>query len=202
MISTLDTASPAERRRSRLRAHIADVALDLFCDGGYDETTVDDIAAAADISTRSFFRYFRAKEEVLFHDALETIETLRALVDDRPAGEPLVVSLREALVGLIALPGKDPERDRRRLQLLADTPHLEAAKLAHEHQWETALAAVLAGRLGADPAADLRPALAAASAIAALRIVLEHWLASDAPRPADEVVTEAFDAMRVIWSED
>ena len=74
----------------------AGTAIDLVAQG-FDGTTVDDIAAAAEVSPRTFFRYFAAKDEALFDRAADVQEQFRALLASRPADEPLLVALREFL---------------------------------------------------------------------------------------------------------
>ena len=90
MVTTLDSQTRRQRKRARTRAAIIDAAIDLFEKRGYDATTVADIAAAADIGTRTFFDYFASKEELLFPEVdarvLATIEAIaHRSADDGPA---------------------------------------------------------------------------------------------------------------------
>ncbi|WFE25809.1 TetR family transcriptional regulator [Solwaraspora sp. WMMD791] len=86
-----------ERKKERTRAALVDAAADLFDRKGYDETTVAEIAAAAEVSTRTFFSYFRTKEEVLFADNAERLRIAQAEIRLRHPGEgPADVLLRTA----------------------------------------------------------------------------------------------------------
>jgi AcrR family transcriptional regulator len=88
-------SSLRERKRVRTRQALIDAAAELFERRGYDGTTIADIAAAADVSTRTFFSYFASKEEVLFPDADARVNAALTAIDERRAGEqPTQVLLR------------------------------------------------------------------------------------------------------------
>jgi AcrR family transcriptional regulator len=98
-----DLASPVGRRsrkKHETRLAIEDAALTLFADQGYDETTVEEIAERADVSTTTFFRYFRSKAEVLLSDHTEQLPALHQAILDRPAAES---DRRSGLAARIAL---------------------------------------------------------------------------------------------------
>src|ERR671911_220241 len=76
-----------ERKKARTHEAIVDAALDLFERKGYEATTVEDIAAAADVSPRTFFRYFDSKVDLILAKNHETNVGLGALLAERPAGE-------------------------------------------------------------------------------------------------------------------
>src|SRR2546425_12821489 len=94
-----ETTGLRERTRRAVRAELAELALGLFVERGYERTTVEDIAAAAGLSRRSFFRYFPTKEDVLFGDvdelAEQIAEDIRARPDDGDAWACLHAVLRD-----------------------------------------------------------------------------------------------------------
>lgn len=84
-----------DRKRARTRQALADAAAELFLRDGYEQTTIADIAAAADVSPRTFFSYFASKEEVLFVDGGARVQAALAAIDERGPGEtPTGVLLR------------------------------------------------------------------------------------------------------------
>ena len=88
-------ASLRERKRTRTREALIEAAAELFERRGYDGTTIADIAAAADISTRTFFSYFASKEDVLFPDAdARVLAALTAIDERRPDERPTEILLR------------------------------------------------------------------------------------------------------------
>lgn len=166
-----------ERKKERTRRAIADVALDLFESRGYGQTTVDDIAAAADVSPRTFFRYFASKDEAVFERADDVREAFTALLSSRPDDEPLLVSLREIGNALISRELVDEARLRRLLVLIQAEPALRSRYNQLIDLIEGELTVWAADRLGAAPT-DLRPRLAAAAVLAARRVTTDTWLES------------------------
>jgi AcrR family transcriptional regulator len=166
-----------ERKKERTRRQLADMALDLFESQGYDRTTVDDIAAAADVSPRTFFRYFAAKDEAVFERADDIQRQFRALLASRPTDEPLFVSLDELGRALLDHEVVDENRLRRVLTLVRDEPALRGRYDALMAVIETELTSWAAERLGETPS-DLRPRLVAASVLSARRVATDVWLES------------------------
>jgi hypothetical protein len=107
------------------------------------------------------------------------LQTLLATLDARPADEPVTVSLRHAV---LAVAEQIPDRQRlRQLRLLRRSPALLPHQLASYEAAEQRLIIAVAARTGTDPERDLYPALLAAATIAALRVAVAHWLATDNP---------------------
>ena len=118
-----------ERRRRLLRDDIGRIAIDMFAKRGFDAVTVDDIAEAADISQRTFFRYFASKDSIVLDFARRVDRRLVEAFDARPTSESAVEALRNAY---IATSHVEPEHRQRIVQIarvLALTPKLEA--MAH-----------------------------------------------------------------------
>jgi AcrR family transcriptional regulator len=184
-MSTTD-AGLRERKKERTRRAISDAALDLFEARGFDATTVDDIAAAADVSARTFFRYYASKDEAVFERADDVRDAFRALLAVRPQGEPLLVSLRELAKALIADEVVDDVRVRRVLRLVAAEPALRRSYSALLDGFEHELTTWAADRLGV-PHTDLRPRLLAAAVLTARRVATDTWLESPGDDLADHI---------------
>ncbi len=162
-----------ERKRERTRAALADAALDLFLERGYEATTIADIAERADVSPRTFFAHHASKEHVAFCADDSRLEDLETHLSERPAGEPTLDALRRWIVLLIdgehmASPTAPRELARRRL--IEATPALAAHAQQVRARFEQVLRTSVATDLG-DPPDALRPRLVAAAALAVLESV-------------------------------
>jgi AcrR family transcriptional regulator len=90
-----------ERKKLRTRQAIAAAALRLFAEHGYDETTIADIAAAADVSPRTFFSYFPSKEDVVFAEIDDRLAEVRERLAHRLAGESPLDAIRRGVVDVM-----------------------------------------------------------------------------------------------------
>ncbi|CAN5183359.1 TetR/AcrR family transcriptional regulator [soil metagenome] len=161
-----------ERKRRQTRERIARAAMNLFLEHGFEATTVDQIADAADVSKRGFFDYFPAKEDVVAAWQDEFADSLLAAVAARPANEPMPKVVEEALLATIVAAVNPQSLAIGRL--IKSTPalrardHLKYAKL--EQRLVEALTARAKGK-----ADDLRIRLLAMSTIGALRVAGQTW---------------------------
>ena len=196
---TQESAAPAEglreRHRKRTAADLEEAALTLFSERGFDAVTIDDIAAAADVSRRTFFRYFASKEDVILSDHPKRLDDLQAALDRRPAGEPALTALRNAIMSIAGTYEEDREHMLRRFRLMTTTPALEARSLCLQRNWETAVTEMVAARMGVDPAGDLRPGVVAAVTMAAMRVATVNWLAGAGKGDVLVIVAEALDLL-------
>ena len=184
-----------ERHRKRTAAHLEEAALALFCEKGFDAVTIDDIAAAADVSRRTFFRYFGSKEDVILSDHPRRLDELQAALDRRPADEPALTALRHAILSLAGSFEEQREHMLRRFSLVTSTPSLEARSLCLQRNWETAVTAMLAERMGVDPGKDLRPGVVAAPTMAAMRVATANWLAGGGKGDLPAIVAASLDLL-------
>jgi AcrR family transcriptional regulator len=144
-----------------MTSQIAEMAIDLFVERGYEETTIDDICAVADISRSTFFRYFRSKEDVLVHRVADLGDSLLSALQARPDGETPWVALRRALSPLIEQYGADSERVLRSTRLVKATPSLATFHQEKLARWGQLLIPEVARRMGSDPGDPTDPAPAA-----------------------------------------
>ena len=179
-----------DRRKRRTAEAIVAGALELFEERGFDRTTIDQIAAAADISRRTFFRYFADKEELFFAEDERLLEVVEATLDAAPAGEPVLELARRATRALAAHSVADPERRLARERLIAATPALQARRLAKNLRWEQAITARLRELGSGEQEALLVPKLA----MACFQTAYERWV-RDPGRDLPGLVDESFAAL-------
>jgi AcrR family transcriptional regulator len=180
-----------ERRRIRTRRTIQAQALRLFTEKGFQATTIEDIAAAAEMAPRTFFRYFPTKEEVVFWS--EYPPMLAGFVAARPDDESALEALHHGIVeSLAAIWDQDEERERmlERLRLAFRTPALHPRMRQQQASWATAVAEILADRLGERP--DVLEVRAVAAAVAAaVWVAAEEWQAQDGRAELGALIDQA-----------
>jgi AcrR family transcriptional regulator len=160
-----------ERKRMRTMAAIQQAAFRLFAEQGYDATTVEQIAAAADVSPATFFRYFPSKDDVVRTDEFDPLMLDRLAA--RPAGEDVLTAVRATIASLLPLM-EDSEPLRERVRLLSGNSRLRAQMWDGFRANTDTLAAAIAPRLGRDPT-DLEARAAAAAVVAALVEAVLVW---------------------------
>ncbi|HKS46557.1 MAG TPA: TetR family transcriptional regulator [Amycolatopsis sp.] len=180
--------------RRRLRHALTVAAIEKFLEQGYEATTVDEIASAAGVGRRTFFRYFRSKEDAIFPNHDEVLAGIERLFET--AGEarnPVEVAC--AGVGLVLdLYLSDPEVSVKRYALTRTVPSLRDKEVASVDRYQRVLAGYLRSRFEAagDPLADLRGSVAAAAVAAAHNHVLRRWLRGGGTVDAHAHAKEAF----------
>ncbi|MFJ9614448.1 TetR/AcrR family transcriptional regulator [Streptomyces noursei] len=182
-----------ERKKAATRQALADAALRLFAEHGYDQVGIRDIADAADVSTTTLFKHFPSKEALVFDEGDELKAALLAAVRDRPAGQSVPRALRDHVLRSRIPKGEhaDP-RFTELLELVDATPALRAYSRRMWMQHEIELAAAIADEIGA-PADDPICRALAHFALAA------RDLGHDSPDP-EAAVNRAFDLLEQGWS--
>ncbi|HEY6494621.1 MAG TPA: TetR family transcriptional regulator [Trebonia sp.] len=192
------------RERKKLATHrlLRRVALELVAERGLSNVTVEDIAAAADVSPRTFFNYFPSKEAALFGGDPDRAAELRERVATEAPGGSALDALRavlaqdsEAMADELRSLGGDPAEWLRRMKVARADPHVRAAHGAQMAMIERALAEGLAQRLGADLETDPYPGVLAAAAVGATRACLTFWAGSSGATPLGQLIDQAFEAL-------
>ncbi|TCP41211.1 TetR family transcriptional regulator [Tamaricihabitans halophyticus] len=182
-----------ERTRRAVRAELIDAAMRLFLSQGFEVTTVEEIAQAAGISRRSYFRYFASKDEV-FAGALASIgQAIGHTLAKRPLSESPWDALRRAFDPLLDQAGTDPNAEALG-RLMLERPSLQQGK---HTAWQTEIATALETRLPADATGDrsLSAQALAAAAIACLHTAQAQWLAPDEHRELATLLDMSMDAV-------
>ncbi len=183
-----------ERKKSETRRAIADAALDLALRHGPAAVTVEDIAAAADVSPRTVFNHFSTKDAAILGVDPERRRELLEMLEGRPAGEPPLEALRRTLAAFHSPDRLGRWRDRARLA--RRYPELHTAYVGAFTDLEDDLTAVIGRRTGVDPATDPYPRLVVAVMAAAMRVSLTHAAAAGAgPEELERIVDRAFAAL-------
>jgi mycofactocin system transcriptional regulator len=172
-------------------ASLSHIGLQLFIENGFEETTVDDIAAAAGIGRRTFFRYFASKNDLPWGDFDAMIASMREYLFGLDDDVPVQAALRTAVLEFNRFPTDEIPYHRQRMDLLLNVPSLAAHSTLRYADWRQAIADFVAHRLALDPAA-LVPQTTAWAMLAASLAAYEQWLKSDDANLL-EVLAESLD---------
>jgi AcrR family transcriptional regulator len=174
------TTTPAQRRQARVREALVESALVRFERDGFDRTTIAEIADDADLSPRSFFRYFADKEEVLFPDDAALAAVLEGALAGSTSGADPVAPMMTALAAIAGHVDAEP-RDRRvvRARVIASHPALQARQQLKLGRWQERARDGLMARGVAPPSASM----AAGLALAIWREAYGRWLSQPRAEP-------------------
>ncbi|HEY3339892.1 MAG TPA: TetR/AcrR family transcriptional regulator [Propionicimonas sp.] len=186
-------------QRSRLAAYaeITSIAMRLFLDQGFEETTIDQIASTAGISRRSFFRYFGTKEDIVLGDLAKRGELVRDALEQVPPTIGPWEALREALHAVDAL-SIEPGVTLKIARMMYGTPSLRSRSIEKHLHWQSLLVPDIRRRLGIDhdDIANPVPAAIVASAIACLDVAGEVWVAGDGRADLASLYDQAASGLR------
>jgi AcrR family transcriptional regulator len=190
------TSGLRERKKLATRLAIHQAALQLVAERGLEHVAVDDIATRADVSPRTFFNYFPAKDDaVLGLDPEGAQRHVRAL-RDRPADESAIEALQAIAMAQAVEMAGETELWPLRLTVIDAHPTLVGRLTAYFGEAERALAEAIAERTGTRAGLDVYPTLLAGVAGVAMRTALHRWLATDFTASLPRLVDEAWDALR------
>jgi AcrR family transcriptional regulator len=166
----MTTSSPSpglrERKKQKTRETISKVALELFAERGYEQTTIAEIAEAAEVSPRTIFAYFPSKEDILFCDLPGVQERLAQALRERPEGTTALDALRDFIAGSMS-----PDRNAViRKRILATNETLRRNERARFAPFEQLMVEAIAKDLDAGTD-DIRPQIVAAALTAAFSAV-------------------------------
>ena len=178
------------RKKQATREALSGAALRLALERGPDNVRVEDIAAAAGVSPRTYNNYFSSREEAICALRLDRALDLATAIRNRPAREPLDRAIIAAFTRR-----HSPEPDVKAMRLIMESPALRAEFIKTIAQVERPLIEAIAERTGTDPDRDLFPQMMATMIFGALRAATEHWLRSKPRRLYSDVLREALEVI-------
>jgi AcrR family transcriptional regulator len=184
-----------DRQRAQIQADIRRAAFRLFVERGYDAVTTEEIATAAGISPRTFFRHVPTKEELLLAPVRHGGAAIVNLLEQRPVGESPDVALVSAIITRTrSFDESDTEEWREALMM---APDLVDKLRFHTPADKQRATEIIADRMGTNPDTDIRPGLLVQLAFAAADFAFQQWVRQSANRwPLDRYVTEALEAVK------
>jgi AcrR family transcriptional regulator len=187
------------RSRQAAYAEITSVAMRLFLEQGFDQTTIDQIAQSAGISRRSFFRYFGTKEDIVLGDLASQGELVRDALENIPLTVGPWDALRDAMRSVDALQ-VDPAVTLKISKMMYGVPSLRARSIEKHLNWQALLAPNIRQRLGIESGDTTNPAAEAivASAIACLDVAGELWTRADGKGSLADLYDDAVRAVRAM----
>lgn len=189
------TPGRRETRKRATRAALVTVAHRRFHAHGFEKTTIEEICEEVGVSRRTFFRYFRSKEDLVFPNREERLERFLEVLAEGPEGEGAFDTLRRA-TGQFG-----PEYMAHRTQLIAQqtliskSPALRAREAEIDRDWEAAMVGALLARGPGGPAAELRARVIAGACIGIIRATMRHWFAGGGVDDLTALGTAALDSL-------
>ncbi|MBY3985622.1 mycofactocin system transcriptional regulator [Rhodococcus fascians] len=170
--------APVGRPPSTTKGGISDVGIALFAERGFESTSIDDIAEAAGIARRTFFRYFPSKNAVPWGDFDAGLAVLRRLLAELPLSMSVPDAVMSALLEFNSFPEEEREVHRIRMKLIFEVPALQAYSMVMYQGWRAVITEFVAAREGLD-SDDLYPRTAGWLALGVAISAYEQWLADD-----------------------
>jgi AcrR family transcriptional regulator len=193
--------SSAAAQRTRVRQDLAAAAMSLFATQGYEATTVDEIAAAAGVARRTFFRHFRSKEEAIFPDHDDTLVRVAAVLESADPHEHPLDTVCRGITEVLRMYAESPEMSVERYRLTREIPILREREIASVARYERLFTRYLLGHFdeaeqhggGDDP---LLAEVAASAVVAAHNHVLRRWLRAGGKGDVEAQLEHAFEVIK------
>jgi AcrR family transcriptional regulator len=196
--SRLSLVALRERKKDQTREALAQAAFTLFHDKGYEATTVAEIARAANVSRRTFFRYYATKDALLFVEDSENLEHFRVLLGHRESGDDDLNHIRRACIALAEAYMRDREQILARARIIESSPVLGKQERQHDMSWERAIAESLMSTRHAasssNPAFwERRARMLAGAVFGAVRATMAAWQEQGGRADLPRLIGEALD---------
>ncbi|GAP23693.1 TetR family transcriptional regulator [Gluconobacter japonicus] len=191
-----------QSKKDRTATALAWEALRLFSKQGYEETSVEQIAEAANVSRRTLFRYFSGKGDIILAWTSEMTEALKNAIASASPDASLQDMVLLALLPVVHRITANREYAYALVQLLEHEPALRSVSLQKYEEWEEALAKALMARLPPTDMPSLAARLIARTAIATYRTAVDEWMKTEGEANLEDLLRRAFTFHPLLWMED
>jgi AcrR family transcriptional regulator len=191
----LDHGGLRERKKQETRIALSWAAIRLAVERGLDNVRIEDIAAEAGVSTRTFSNYFGSKGEAIAARQYDRSRAIAEALRERPAGEPLWEAVTHAVLTGFALGERGHTPDQAWIEgvrLMVAEPALQGEMHKAVTAGEAEFALAVAERTGTDAATDVYPQLVAAVVGAAHHVVIQQWLGTEPPPSMEALLRDVF----------
>lgn len=193
--------SRAAAQRLKMRRELAAAAMELFATKGYEATTVDEIAAAAGVARRTFFRHFRSKEEAIFPDHDDTLVRAEAVLNAAPPHEHPLDTVCRGIKEVMRMYASSPAVSVERYRLTREVPTLREREIASVARYERLFTRYLLGHFDERDHHDgnddpLLAEVAASAVVTAHNHVLRRWLRAGGQGDVEAQLDHAFAIVR------
>ncbi len=193
--------SRAAAQRLKMRRELAAAAMELFATKGYEATTVDEIAAAAGVARRTFFRHFRSKEEAIFPDHDDTLIRAEAVLNAAPPHEHPLDTVCRGIKEVMKMYAASPAVSVERYRLTREVPTLREREIASVARYERLFTRYLLGHFDEHAHHDgnddpLLAEVAASAVVTAHNHVLRRWLRAGGQGDVESQLDHAFAIVR------
>ncbi|SEH03170.1 transcriptional regulator, TetR family [Nonomuraea solani] len=192
IVDSADELGRRDRKKLETRAALEQAALTLVAERGLAGVTVEDIAEAVDVSSRTFFNYFPSKEDALIGPSPASAAELREKLEAMPADIPVLEALRRMSRAEAERVQERREQWLLRLKVFEQNPSLLPRLVTSGTETERAITDAVARRAGVEPGTSGYPELATAAAMAAFRVAMIRWSAADGLPELADLVDEGF----------
>jgi len=192
-----------ERKKAATRRALGIAAMRLAVERGLDNVLVEDIAAEAGVSTRTFSNYFGSKYEAICALSMDRDTQIGLALRSRPPGEPLMEAITNAVLDQYAAAVQAPDRTwTAGIRLAFQSPSLQGEMLRTQYAAQQALSEAIADRIGSDVESDLFPSVMAGAVTAATHVAMNRWLTADPPMALAPLLRLALSQLSAIGRDD
>lgn len=184
-----------EIKMGRTRRQIADHAFALFMTQGFESTTIEQIATAAEVGTRTLYRYYPTKESLIVDFVESSLDAAAADLRKQPDDRPLPQALYAVIETVMEVTREDAERVLAVYRLAEQAPSVKARLAEQALRWRIDVADEVSRRIGGGAQADMVAALVAANAMNIIDITMRTWVMGGGARTPESIAEEVLRAM-------